>query len=259
VQTSFGRDAESPRRTAQAFKERYNAMIGIWEGIISFLRKFFESPKKDSELMDRAKKMGLPDGIVLEGDWTDTELQTLIMILNRMKAYLGNKLESALGLNRKPFVLRKGLDDAVLIPNNYGALAGYPSDNQISFSSASPLTPAHLLHEIGHIVDNNISGGKGLWSETHFVQDQYMNLGNGKYQYTGRPEDAPYTMDRPREDFADTFAYTIMKQDPRLLPGGWNPSQIHGMDAERTQQLRKAISSLKPSQPTPVPTPPPIP
>jgi hypothetical protein len=108
---------------------------------------------------------------------------------------------------------------------------------------------------LGHNVDNTLTGGIGLWSEKHFVQDQYKNLGNGKNKYLGNREDAPYSTDSPRKDFADTFAWIIVKQNPSVSPGGWDPTGVHSADAERMDQLADAIASLNETEPKPSPIP----
>jgi hypothetical protein len=178
----------------------------------------------------------IDSGIVFQGTWTGSDLETVRKSLTASQSFLGQRTIAALGLYDGNLYIRKGIDEEWLIKYHSKETAGVApcyDTNSICFASTGALTPSLFLHELGHIVDWHILEEKGAWSTDNFNNGNWprkiFGLWGDRY-YTGRPLESVTGLLGPPTDqgneFADTFAWAVMSKPDsnggNLLPGGWN-------------------------------------
>jgi hypothetical protein len=167
-------------------------------------------------------------GIWFEGDWTPKGLRTATQGLQIILETLGgdpNEMSVLLGIFGSDKLIYRVCAGCYDGSSHFS----FPEKHTVIFDSNPDLTS--FLHETGHIVDYFLARGLGTGA-TWWSEDGLMGFGWGHathksgeagFYYSDSWQDATYSRQSPREDFADTFAAWVLTTNGAPLPRRWRP------------------------------------
>ena len=184
--------------------------------------------------------------------WTGGNLQDVSKGLDMVKQALGDKVWAALGLigGRSLFINRLDCPGCGAGGRTYG------QSNLINLwlpRSSAVRTVETTVHEIGHIIDwhagNNLDFSLSP-SEPWLAAGNYVNIADGWFStdtYSPNrlfPSQYAAAAHDPREDFADTFAWSVYTQNGSVYGPTSNYNQV-GPNLERQNALSVALDKFK--------------